>query len=143
MTQIAKSVLLPYSAARMFDLVAAVADYPKFMPWCSGARQAKAGKDKVRATVDIDFHGVKSSFTTLNTNHAPKSIDMQFDDGPFTALDGGWRFTELAADACKVEFSLNYEFAGGMLGKLVAPVFDMIAGSFIDAFAKRAEDLYG
>lgn len=140
--QIRKSVLLPYSAQRMFDLVAGVRDYPRFMPWCGGAREAKAADGRTRATVDIDFHGVKSSFTTLNRNKAPDSIAMQFADGPFSALEGMWRFTSLSGDACKVEFELDYEFAGGMLGKLVAPVFDMIAGSFVDAFAKRAEALY-
>jgi ribosome-associated toxin RatA of RatAB toxin-antitoxin module len=141
--QIRKSVLLPYSAERMFELVAKVADYPKFMPWCGGAREARTDDGRVRATVDIDYHGVKSSFTTLNKNEPHTAIIMQFADGPFSALDGLWRFTTLEAEACKVEFSLNYEFAGGLLGKLIAPVFDFIANSFIDAFAKRAEALYG
>ena len=143
MPQIRKSVLLPYSAARMFELVAKVSDYPKFMPWCGGAREEPADDGRVRATVKIDYHGVKSGFTTLNRNQPPDSIAMQFVEGPFSSLDGLWRFTTLATDACKVEFSLNYEFAGGILGKLVAPVFDFIANSFIDAFAKRAEALYG
>jgi len=141
--QIRKSVLLPYSAERMFELVSRVPDYPKFMPWCGGAREKQEADGRVRATVDIDYHGVKSSFTTLNRNDPPDTITLQFADGPFSSLDGLWRFTALADDASKVEFSLNYEFAGGVLGKLVAPVFDFIANSFIDAFAKRAEALYG
>ena len=143
MPQIRKSALLPYSAERMFELVAKVADYPQFMPWCGGAREALASDGRVRATVDINYHGVKSSFTTLNRNEPHTAIAMQFVDGPFSALDGLWRFTALADDACKVEFNLDYEFAGGMFGKLVAPVFDYIAKSFIDAFSRRAEALYG
>ena len=143
MPQIRKSVLLPYSAERMFALVAKFSDYPQFMPWCAGAREAVLEDGRVRATIDIDFHGVKASFTTVNRNQPPESIRLQFADGPFSSLDGLWRFTPLAADACKVEFNLDYEFAGGMLGRLVAPVFDYIANSFIDAFAKRAEVLYG
>ncbi|MDB5805883.1 MAG: putative oligoketide cyclase/lipid transport protein [Betaproteobacteria bacterium] len=143
MPQIRKSALLPYSAERMFDLVARVTDYPQFMPWCGGAREAAAPDGRVRATVDINYHGVKSSFTTLNRNEPHSAIAMQFVDGPFSALDGLWRFTSLTGDACKVEFNLDYEFAGGIFGKLVAPVFDVIAKSFIDAFSKRAEALYG
>jgi ribosome-associated toxin RatA of RatAB toxin-antitoxin module len=141
--QIRKSALLPYSAQRMFDLVARVGDYPQFMPWCGGARETAAADGRVRATVDISYHGVRSSFTTLNRNDPHRSIALQFVDGPFSSLDGLWRFTALAEDACKVEFNLDYEFAGGILGKLVAPVFDYIAKSFIDAFSKRAEALYG
>lgn len=143
MPQIRKSALLPYSAQRMFELVARVSDYPQFMPWCGGAREAQAPDGRVRATVDINYHGVKSSFTTLNRNEPYDSIALQFVEGPFSSLEGLWRFTALAEDACKVEFSLDYEFAGGIFGKLVAPVFEFIAKSFIDAFSKRAEALYG
>ena len=143
MPQIRKSVLLPYSAERMYALVAKVTDYPQFMPWCGGARESEAPDGQVSATIDINYRGVKSSFTTINRNSPPDSIAIHFVDGPFRALEGLWHFTVLAGDACKVEFSLDYEFAGGVLGKVVAPVFDGIANSFIDAFARRAEALYG
>ena len=143
MPHIRKSVLVPYSAERMFDLVAAVPEYPRFMPWCGGARQLIEADGRVRATIDIDYRGVRTSFTTLNRLAAPAAIELQFADGPFADLDGAWRFTVLEPEACKVEFRLDYEFASSVLGRLVAPVFDSIASSFIDAFARRAEDLYG
>jgi ribosome-associated toxin RatA of RatAB toxin-antitoxin module len=140
---IKKSVLVPYSAERMFNLVARVRDYPAFMPWCSAARETTEADGSVRAAIDIDFHGVKSGFTTHN-QHAPYSkISLRLTDGPFRALDGEWRFHALDKEACKVEFELHYEFAAGVLGRVIAPVFDMIANSFIEAFARRAESLYG
>ena len=143
MPQIRKSVLVPYSAERMFALVAAVGDYPRFMPWCGGAREALEPDGRVRATIEIDYRGVRSSFTTLNVLQSPTSIDMALAEGPFAALGGAWQFHSLAGDAAKVEFRLDYEFASSMLGRLVAPVFDSIAGSFVDAFTRRAEVLYG
>ena len=143
MPQIRKSVLVPYSTQRMFALVAAVPDYPQFMPWCGGARHAPQDDGSLRATIDIDFHGMRASFTTVNRNDAPVAISMRFAEGPFTDLSGQWRFSALAGDACKVEFDLDYEFTGTVLGRLIAPVFDAIANSFIDAFARRAEALYG
>lgn len=127
----------------MFALVAAVPDYPQFMPWCGGARVAVEPDGRIRATIDIDYRGVRTSFTTLNVNLAPESIAMHFADGPFADLAGGWHFTALDQTAAKVEFHLDYEFASSVLGRLVAPVFDSIAGTFIDAFARRAEVLYG
>src|SRR5689334_4482360 len=36
MTRVKKSVLVPYSAAAMFDLVDRVELYPQFLPWCAG-----------------------------------------------------------------------------------------------------------
>jgi ribosome-associated toxin RatA of RatAB toxin-antitoxin module len=127
----------------MFDLVADVPSYPQFMPWCGGASVEPTADGRVRASIEIDYRGVRSGFTTFNWHQAPGRIEMEFADGPFAALGGLWRFTALKADACKVEFELDYEFAGGLLGRLIAPVFDYIANSFIDAFARRAEALYG
>lgn len=126
----------------MFALVAAVPDYPQFMPWCGGAVAVVEPDGRVRATVDIDYRGVRSSFTTVNREIRGELIVMQFADGPFADLSGEWRFTALGEEACKVEFYLDYEFASSVLGRLVAPVFNSIANSFVDAFARRAEVLY-
>jgi ribosome-associated toxin RatA of RatAB toxin-antitoxin module len=141
--QIRKSVLVPYSVRRMFDLVADVPAYPQFMPWCGGAHAEPASDGRVRACIEIDFRGVRSGFTTLNRHFVEERIEMEFAEGPFSELGGLWRFTALKADACKVEFELDYEFASSVLGRLIAPVFDLIANTFIDAFARRAEALYG
>ena len=95
----------------------------------------------VLATVQIDFRGLRQSFTTLNRNREPESIDMELAKGPFRRLQGQWRFTALKDTACKVEFRLDYEFAAGLLGKALAPIFDHIAGSMVDAFVRRADAL--
>lgn len=126
----------------MFDLVADVPAYPQFMPWCGGASVQTLDGGMVRARIDIHFGTVQSAFTTLNRHLLHQRIDMEFVDGPFSALTGCWDFSALAADACKVEFVLNYEFASGLMGRVIAPVFDVIAGSFVDAFSARAEALY-
>ncbi len=143
MPQVRKSVLVPYSARRMFDLVADVPSYPQFMPWCGGARMQAETDGRLRASIDIHYRGVRSGFTTLNRHSVPHGIEMEFADGPFSAFAGQWRFAGLADDACKVEFALDYEFASNLLGRLIAPVFDVIATSFIDAFSVRAEHIYG
>jgi ribosome-associated toxin RatA of RatAB toxin-antitoxin module len=95
------------------------------------------------ATVRIDYLGLRQSFTTENRQVRDQRISMTLRDGPFSKLDGRWIFTPLRTDACKVEFSLDYVFAGALLSRALSPVFDQIAGSFVDAFVKRAESLYG
>jgi ribosome-associated toxin RatA of RatAB toxin-antitoxin module len=67
-------------------------------------------------------------------------------NGPFSRLDGEWNFLPLGDDtqrACRVELTLNYGFDNATLGKLVGPVFDKIAASMVDAFVKRATQVYG
>ncbi len=143
MPSVRKTVLLPYSRERMFALVAGVEDYPRFLPWCGGASVQSQSDGGVLATVRIVYRGISQTFSTINRNTEPDSITMKLAEGPFRSLEGGWRFVALRDDACRVEFVLDYQFAGGLLGKLLAPVFDHIAGTFVDAFVRRAEGLYG
>ncbi|MCO5108782.1 MAG: type II toxin-antitoxin system RatA family toxin [Burkholderiaceae bacterium] len=143
MHAVRKSVLLPYSARQMFELVERIEDYPGFLPWCGGTEVDRGGDAGVLATVVIDYRGIRQRFTTLNVNRPHEAISMRLRDGPFARLEGEWRFLALREDACKVEFALDYAFARGLLGRALAPVFDQIARSFVDAFVRRAEQIHG
>jgi len=143
MAVVHKSVFLGYSAQQMFELVAAIEDYPKFLPWCGGVEIRERGEDTVTASLGIQYHGVRQSFTTSNVNTPYTTIKMKLVDGPFKALDGTWNFKPLREDACKVELDLHYEFSSMILEQLIGPVFGMIANSMVDSFCKRAETVYG
>ena len=142
MRRVTKTVLVPYAAGEMFDLVDRVEDYPAFLPWCGGARVLEARPDGKLARLDIDYRGVRAHFTTDNANRAGESIVVTLRDGPFRQLNGEWRFLPLAPDACKVELALCYEFATELLERAVGPVFSHIANTFIDAFVRRAKAVY-
>lgn len=143
MAVVHKSVLVGYSAEQMFALVERVEDYPKFLPWCGGVDVKKREGDQLVATLKINYHGVRQSFTTENTNTPPTAMVMRFVDGPFRQFEGAWTFKPLRADACKVEFNLRYEFSSRILEQIIGPVFNMIANSFVDSFSKRADVVYG
>lgn len=143
MAVVKKNVLVAYSAEQMFALVEKVEDYPLFLPWCGEVVVAERRDDHLTATLSINYHGIKQSFTTKNKNTRPHSMEMELVDGPFKHLDGQWRFTALREDACKIEFDLHYEFSSKLLEHLIGPVFSKIANSFVDAFCERAERVYG
>jgi ribosome-associated toxin RatA of RatAB toxin-antitoxin module len=138
-----KSVLVPYRADEMFELVDGVEHYPEFLPWCAGATILDAHEGGKTARIDIDYHGVRAHFTTANTNRPPESIVIALASGPFRRLHGEWRFLPLASEGCKVEFELAYEFTTHVLERVVGPVFAHIAGTFIDRFVQRADSLHG
>ena len=121
MQSVHRSVLVPFSAARMFALVDDIERYPDFLPWCGGAQVFETHAGGKTARVDIDYHGVRAHFTTDNANTPPTSIVVTLKDGPFRHLHGEWRFTALAEDACKVEFVLAYEFTTHLLERVVGP----------------------
>jgi len=143
MHSVERSVLVPYSAEQMFELVAAVDLYPQFMPWCGGSQVHWRNDQGMQASVTIALAGIKQTFTTLNHHHAPDRIDLELVDGPFSALTGRWEFQPLSPTACKVVFTLNYEFSSRTLEKLVGAVFNRIANGFIDSFSQRADAVYG
>jgi ribosome-associated toxin RatA of RatAB toxin-antitoxin module len=127
----------------MFSLVDTVEDYPKFLPWCGGATVIHRDADTTRATILINYRGIRRSFTTENMKSEPVAMQIRLIEGPFSKLDGSWRFTDLAGHGCKIEFGLHYEFAGRLLDRLIGPVFHHIAGTLMEAFVKRAGQIYG
>lgn len=146
MKTIHKSVLLWHSAHEMFALVTDVEHYPQFLPWCDQGEVLEQLDDSMVARVGIAISGLRHSFTTRNTHEQDHKVIMELVDGPFSHLDGCWVFTALGEPsqrACKVEFTLTYGFSSQTLAKLVGPVFDKIAGSLVDAFVKRADQVYG
>ena len=143
MPLVEKSVLIERSARQMFDLVDDVESYPKFLPWCSETRVDYRDEHKTVATLHINFHSIKSHFTTENAKEIPAWMTMKLVDGPFRRLEGGWRFKPLTENACKVEFLLSYEFSNRLFEKIIGPVFSQIANTFVEAFVKRAQQVYG
>lgn len=146
MKNVHKSVLIWYSAQEMFALVTDVARYPEFLPWCDHASVLETDATGMKAEVGIAFSGIRQTFTTRNEHVEGREVAMKLLDGPFSTLDGQWRFVPLgdeAQRACRVELDLQYGFDNVALGALVGPVFDRIAGSLVDAFVKRAEQVYG
>ncbi len=143
MALVEKTVLIEQSAARMFELVDRCEDYPAFLPWCSRTELKLRDEHKTVATLFINYHAVKSSFTTENTKEIPRLMTIRLIDGPFRRLEGSWQFRELAENACKIEFRLHYEFSSKLFEKIIGPVFSHIANTFVDAFVRRAAQVYG
>lgn len=143
MALVEKSVLIERSAQQMFELVDCCEDYPQFLPWCSRTELKFRDDAKTVATLHINYHAVKSHFTTENDKETPVSMNIRLVDGPFRRLEGSWRFLALAENACKIEFKLHYEFSSKLFEKVIGPVFNHIANTFVDAFVRRAAQVYG
>ncbi|WP_313073945.1 type II toxin-antitoxin system RatA family toxin [Melaminivora sp.] len=146
MKTVNKSVLIWYSPGEMFALVTDVARYPQFLPWCDHARVLEQREHGMTAEVGIAFGGIKKSFVTRNTHEEGRRVVLELVEGPFSQLQGDWQFHPVGDStqrACKVELTLSYGFDSRALALVVGPVFDRIAATLVDAFIKRAEQVYG
>ena len=138
MHNIHKSAIVLHPAQKMFQLVDSVENYPQFLPWCGSTQIIKRNNDKTIASIEINYKGIRQTFTTENTKKQNQEMIIKLIDGPFKSLSGEWRFKNLDKDSCQIELKLEYEFSNVILEKLISPVFNMIANTFIDEFIKEA-----
>ena len=149
MKHVKKSVLLWYSPAEMYALVTAVSDYPQFLPWCERADVLEQHASGMTARLHMALSGLHHAFTTRNVHVQDESVALKLVDGPFSSLEGHWKFLPLPASkhqegkACRIEFSLRYAFSNAALEAVLSPVFDRVANTLVDSFVKRAEQVHG
>ncbi|MEO8525354.1 MAG: type II toxin-antitoxin system RatA family toxin [Caldimonas sp.] len=153
MKHVKKSVLLLYTAHEIYELVVDVEAYPKFLPWCERAEIVSRDEAGLTARLHLAYSGIRHAFTTRNVQIEDTSVHIGLVDGPFSLLDGFWRFVPLplpagtgasaSSGACKVDFELRYAFSSGVLEAAISPVFDRIADTFVDSFVRRAEQVHG
>ena len=142
MPQISRTALVPYSAEQMYQLVNDVKSYPQFLPGCSGSRILDESASQMMAAVDVSKAGISKTFTTRNILVSNQSIIMQLVDGPFRKLMGGWKFTPIGDDACRIEFQLDFEFTNKLVELAFGRIFKELAGNMVQAFTVRAKEVY-
>lgn len=142
MANVRRSALVAFSAQSMFDLVNDVSSYPQFLPGCAQSKVLEQDDDTMKAALLISKGGIKQWFTTLNVLDHGRSIKMSLIEGPFSHLSGGWSFTELAEDACRIELNLDFTFSSRLAEMAFGRVFNSIASNMVNAFTARAKDVY-
>ena len=148
MKHVNKSVLLWYSPAEMYQLVTAIEDYPRFLPWCDRTEIVERHDDGVTARIGLAYAGVRHAFTTRNEHVPGAAVIVKLVDGPFSLLHGAGASLPLGRaggerQACKIGFDLRYAFASQALETVLSPVFDRVANTFVESFVARAESVYG
>lgn len=134
---------MPYSAEQMFDLVNDVAAYPEFLPWCSESRVLESSDTEMLASITVARAGVSHNFTTRNQLERPSLIRLNLVEGPFSSLEGWWRFSQLGSDGCKTEMNLRFDFSSSILNATFGKIFAQAADTMVDAFSERASKVYG
>lgn len=140
---IQKSEVLPYTPAQVYSLVADVARYSEFLPWCKGSWVTKEDDGKVIAELTVGYGPVQASFTTRNRYQPGKEIRMALVEGPFRRLQGAWHFRSERGEKTRITLDLRFQFADHGLGKLFDSAFKTAMERILDAFMERARSLYG
>jgi len=140
---------MPYSADKMFALIADIEAYPEFLPWCSAARVRSRctnsdGSEVIDAELVISFKVFRERFgSRVVLRPEAGAIDVSYLDGPFRYLENHWRFERVDDHHCDVDFYVDFEFRSRTLQSLIGRVFYQAMQMIVRAFERRAAQLYG
>ncbi len=142
--RITRSSLVLFTPDQMFDLVNDVEAYPSFLPWCRSSNIISKTDDVIDASLELAKGGIHHVFSTRNTLTQGEAIDIELIDGPFEYLKGLWQFQMIGDNqGCRVQLDMDFAFSNRLIGMALSPIFTQISGSLVDAFCKRAQEIYG
>jgi ribosome-associated toxin RatA of RatAB toxin-antitoxin module len=143
MITIERSALVPFSAQQMYALVDDISQYPQFMQGCIAAEEISRSGHELVGKLTLGKAGMRYSFTTRNQLQPPERMDMTLVEGPFRSFNATWHFKALTDNACKVSLTMNFDWAGGLLGVAMEKLFQHSANSLVDELVGRAQKIYG
>jgi ribosome-associated toxin RatA of RatAB toxin-antitoxin module len=143
MGSISKSAVVPYTAEQMYSLVNDIEAYPEFLPWCTEATVYNRTDTGLRASVSLATGKIKQSFTTENTMRPGSLIDVRLISGPFSYLNGNWRFENVGNNLCRIDLQMEFEFRNKLLKLALGAVFTQFMSRLVSSFVDRAEQIHG
>lgn len=141
MSIVKRSREVKYSCEAMYNLVNDVESYGEFLPYFEQSVVHHRDEDEVQATLVVSAAGMQKSFTTRNRLQKNKMIEIRLVDGPFSHLEGFWRFDETPV-GCMISFDLEFQFSSRMVAMLLEPFFEQVTNRMLDAFCTRAEAIH-
>jgi coenzyme Q-binding protein COQ10 len=138
----AERQIVPYTPEQLFDLVADVGSYPKFLPWCVASRIRSRSDTQLVSDLTIGFGPFRESFTSRVTLDRPKRVVVTYENGPFRYLNNQWDFAPHTGGT-EVAFFVDFEFRSRILQAAIGVVFNEAVRRMVNAFRKRARDVYG
>jgi len=137
-----------HPADKVYELIADVEKYPQFLPLCEAlvikTRRQEDGRTILTADMTVAYKFVRETYTSkVQLIPAERKILVEYINGPFRRLDNRWHVREVDEKQCDVDFYIDYEFRSRPLQMLMGAMFDKAFHRFSDAFAQRADEIYG
>jgi len=142
MPKFSEKKILPFSAEQVFDLVADVAKYPEFLPWCMGARIYNPTKNGFDADVMIGFKLFRERFTSRVILDPSRAVNVDYIKGPMKRLYNHWIFEQQPDGSCLVDFEVDFEFKSKIIDDMIGSLFEKACHKMMAAFEARAQELY-
>lgn len=142
MPQHSEQKLMPFTPRQLFGLVADIERYPEFLPWCLGARILDRKGEIVTADLIIGYKAFREKFTSIVTFKEPERISVRYGGGPLSHLNNEWGFLPASGNSCNLSFHVDFNFRSSLLTSMMDMFFEQAFRKMVDAFEKRAHELY-
>ncbi len=142
MPQHSEKRVFSYTPEQVFDLVADVAHYPDFLPWCLEARVFDKSETAMKADLRVGYKALCDTFTSIVQLDRPHRIVVAYGAGPLRHLHTAWRFTPVEKGACEVSFDVDFCLQSPLLGALLDAFFERAFFKMVEAFEARAAQIY-
>ena len=138
--KIKKEAIILEDIEKVFNIVNRVDLYKNFVPYCVDSIIITEENNQMKARLDFNIKGLKTTFTTQNIIKNNKIIQMKLVDGPFKYLDGEWKFTEID-DKTLIELKINYEVQSKIIDYTISKSLEKIMDYLVKAFVSESKKL--
>jgi len=141
---------LNFKAEDLYNLVLDIEKYPQFLPWIGDAKIISKNNTEIIAKLTADFKAFNSHYTSKVMLFPAKDFSKEISEikvscleGPFKYLKNDWKFEPLKdGQGTNVHFFIDFQFNNFLLQKMMGVVFSKAVNSMMNAFEKRAGELY-
>lgn len=135
---------LPYPPEVIFDLVADIASYPEFLPWCTATRIIESSDNQMIAEMAVGYKSIRETYKSdVRLDRTALTINVTAISGPFKIMINNWRFESDNKGGCTAHFHIEFEFGSWLLQKVIGAFFTEVVGKMVSAFEKRAIQIHG
>ena len=142
MRELHRTVIVPYTPAQMFELVADIERYPEFVPWCADSQLLERDDDSLVGRLEMAMGPLTGGLTTRNRLEPPGAMTLELVEGPFSQLQGEWQFKSLGETGCQVDLQMRFAFSNPVKDLVLGAAFEQTCNRLVDAFVARAAEVY-
>jgi len=136
-----KTTLLPYTPAKLYNLVNDVESYSHFVPYCTQGQVLEKKDTHVIASLTLGSMGIHTTLVTRNTLQENHTIHMQLLSGPLKDLDGLWEFKD-TPNGTEITLCITYTLGTSWVDGIAGPLIEKVIHHMADVFTQEAHRRY-
>jgi coenzyme Q-binding protein COQ10 len=137
---------VPHLPQRMYEIVADLEDYPRFVPNCRAMEvkpDPSGDADTLLARMTLYFGPITQAYTSrVRKDPEARTIRAKAVDGPFAYLDSIWSF-ESEGQGTRVRFEIDFKISNPLIAAIAEPAFAAKQEEIMRAFGDEADRRFG